>query len=93
MSPSEPTPRRFGPEALARLLEITSTVQCECPNHLARIVSAVVAFEDYARGCEDRNAEDARVHRLLYDHAVQARAILDEALAQLLVHEGISLES
>lgn len=88
---SEPAPRRYTREQLARLMEVASIVQCECPNHLARLVSSLIAFEDYALDCEDRNVEDARVHRLLYESTARARAVMDEALAALLAHEGIEV--
>lgn len=84
-------PRRYSREQLARLMEIASAVQCECPNHLARIVTSLLAFEDYALGCEDRNPEDARVHRMLYERTARARGVMDQALAELLAHEGIEL--
>lgn len=87
-----PTPSRYTHEQLAMLLEISSTVKCECPNHLARIVTSLLGFEEYARDCENLNAEDARIHRLLYEHANQARAVLDEALTELIAHEGIELD-
>ena len=88
---TEKAPRRFTPGQLARLLEVSSTIKCECPNHLARIVQSLMGFEDYAKDCEDLNEEDAKIHRMLYEKTVQARAILDEALADLCEFEQISV--
>lgn len=84
-------PRRFTPGQLARLMEISSAIKCECPNNLARIVQSLVGFEDYAKDCENLNEEDARVHRMLYERTAQARVLLDQALAELCVFEQIEL--
>ena len=83
--------RKFSPEQLARLLEIASTIQCECPNHLARLVSQLVAFEDYARDCENKSPADRKMHELLYRATVDARGKMEQALAELLVHERITV--
>lgn len=40
------TPLRYSPTQLGRLQEITSALTCECPNHLAGIVTSLVAFEE-----------------------------------------------
>ncbi|HBP23117.1 MAG TPA: hypothetical protein DEA08_35760 [Planctomycetes bacterium] len=88
---TENAPRRFTPGQLARLLEVSSTIKCECPNHLARIVQSLIGFEDYAKDCENLNEEDARIHRMLYEKTVRARVLLDEALAELCDFEQISV--
>lgn len=82
-------PRRFSPERLGRILEITSKVQCECPNHVAKLVEALGSFEDYSRGCENRNEADRAVHAMLADASGRARVIMEEALEALLRAEGI----
>lgn len=87
----EVPPRRYTEEQLARLLEISSEVDCECPNHLAILVSRLVAFEDYSKDCENRNEEDAKVHAYLYRRTAAARAIMEEALEELARFEGIEV--
>lgn len=86
-----PAARRFSPDQLRALLEITSAVQCECPNHVAKLVEALIAFEDYARDCENRNEEDARIHALLYRSSGAARQVMEDALIALCLFEGIPL--
>ena len=91
MSRREPAPRRFTPERLGRLMEITSKVQCECPNHVAKLVEALASFEDYSRGCESRNEADRAVHAMLAHRSGLARATMEEALEELLRAEGIAV--
>lgn len=86
-----PAAPRYSAEQLGRLTEIASTVQCECPNQLARIVTVLRGFEDYSRDCENKDDEDARMHALLYRQTGAARAVMEEALAALIRHERIEL--
>ena len=86
-----PAPRRFDDEQLARLLELTSAVDCECPNHLSSLIAGLVAFEAYSRDCESRDELDAEQHRRLAEGTGEARARMEELLVDLCAHEGISV--
>jgi hypothetical protein len=88
--PSVPPPR-FDPAQLGKLQEIGSAIQCECPNHVAVTLINLRGFEDYSRTCIDRDAKDAAVHRMLYERTAAARAIMEDALVELLKHESIVL--
>lgn len=81
--------RRFDDEQLARLFEVSSGIDCECPNHLASLVAALVSFERYSLSCESRDEADAELHRRLGDRAGAARALLEEVLSDLCRHEGL----
>ncbi len=83
-------PRRFSQEQLARLAGIASTVDCECPNHMADVVQTLSAFESYSAQCEDRNEQDAALHAYLHRTTAQARALMEEALAHLVEVEGLT---
>jgi hypothetical protein len=85
------TPPRFDPSQLGKLQEISSTIQCECPNHVAATLVSLRAFEDYSLTCIDRDAKDAAIHRMLYQRTAEARRIMEEALVELLKHEAIVL--
>jgi hypothetical protein len=83
--------RMFDDDQLARLFEISTGVDCECPNHLSSLVSALVAFERYSRSCESRDEADARLHRMLAAGTAEARAQLERLLAALCEQEGIKV--
>ncbi|HJK89534.1 MAG TPA: hypothetical protein RMH85_14995 [Polyangiaceae bacterium LLY-WYZ-15_(1-7)] len=85
----EPGPARFSKPQLARLMEISSVVDCECPNHLAEIVASLGAFEAYAKNCENKSPKDAEVHADLALFTAQARAIMESALQRIVEHERI----
>jgi hypothetical protein len=85
-------PRRFTDSELARIATVSSSVRCECPHHLADLVSALAAFEAYSEECENRNAEDAAVHAFLHASSARARAVMEAALARVVEAEGIALE-
>ncbi len=76
---------------LARLSQMTTTVDCECPQHLAGLLKNLTAFEKYSGECEDRNPQDAVLHSFLHSTTAKARRSLEEALQYVLQTEGISL--
>lgn len=84
-------PRRFTDAQLARLKEMRSSVDCECPNHLANLVSALLAFEQYSRDCEDRNEDDARLHAYLHHGTGKAREMMEELLEAVVVQDRLDI--
>lgn len=85
------TPLRYSPTQLGRLQEITSALACECPNHLAGIVTSLVAFEEYSKNCLNRDPEDAAIHAHLYRETSRARHLVEEALRVLCAYEKIAI--
>ncbi len=83
--------RRFDSEMLASAATITTKLQCECPKHLADLLFRLNAFEDYSAACENRNDQDAALHRHLHLETAKARAILEDALEHLIRCENIEL--
>ena len=83
--------RTFSDEQLVRIAQVSSLVKCECPQHLANLLSSLAAFERYSEQCEDSNEEDAVVHAYLHRTTAQARASMETALGELLKQEGISI--
>lgn len=88
--PSATAPR-YTPTQLGRLQEIRSSVTCECPNHLAGILTGLVAFEEYSKNCQSRDTEDAAMHTFLYRETSRARYLMQEALRALCEYEKINL--
>lgn len=84
--------KSFTQEQLAKLSTISSTVECECPQHLAGLLQALSAFENYSRQCEDRNPDDALLHAFLHRTTAQARRSMEDALREVLHAEGISVD-
>ena len=85
-----PAPR-FSDSALASVSDQSDRVQCECPRHLAELLTALAGFERYSRQCEDDSEEEAGLHRALRIAAGQARLPLEEALQKLARVKGITL--
>jgi len=83
--------RRFDSEILANLVNITSKIQCECPQHLADLLFRLNAFEAYSADCENRNQQDALLHEHLHQATAKARLILEDALDYLIQSEEIEL--
>ena len=86
---NRPAPMKFNREQLGKLMEVTSQIVCECPNHVAQIVEKLQAFELYSKDCENRNDEDRAIHAMLYRASAAARLEMEKALEQLVTHEKI----
>ena len=84
--------RRFTDAELVELTEMPSMVACECPRHLAEIVTLLVGFELYSTQCAERNQNDEALHRHLYTVTSTARTMLEQALARLVIDEGLTLK-
>ncbi|MGB5261470.1 MAG: MerR family transcriptional regulator [Gammaproteobacteria bacterium] len=87
------SPRRFSNEALTELALISSAVKCECPKHLAELITDLAAFERYSSECENRNTQDAALHAYLHATASQARELVENALEHVIEVEGIELQA
>lgn len=85
-----PTPR-FDAASLAGLVQSMPRVACECPHHLAHLVTMLGQFESYSADCESREPADVALHAYLYRVAGHARALMEEALITIAQAEGISL--
>ena len=90
MEPS-PNPPKYTREQLGTLMEVTSAIQCECPNHVAQLVDRLQAFERYSKDCENRDDADRAVHAALYKSSALARVEMEKALTMLIAHEKIQL--
>ena len=91
-APESVPPRRYSAEQLARLVVRAPSLACECPHHLADLITNLAAFETYSRECGSRNPEDAAVHAFLYAAAGTARALLETGLERVIALEGIASE-
>ncbi len=84
-------PRRYDDETLARIATMSPTVECECPRHLAELLTSLSAFEQYSAECESRNPDDAALHSYLSTTTAHARQMVEEALDQVIAAENIKL--
>ncbi len=82
-------PRRFNNAQLATLARASTSIDCECPHHLAQLVGDLSAFEIYSANCANRDEEDAALHRYLHHTTAQARALIEAALERVAEAEGI----
>lgn len=84
-------PRHYSEETLARVAAMPATVVCECPRHVAEIISQLGSFEQYSMECLNASTEDAHLHAYLSTVAGSARALFERALQVIADHEGIEL--
>lgn len=91
--PEGPIPdRAFNDDQLVEVGKMSAVVKCECPQHLANLLSSLFAFEKYSEQCEDRNQDDAELHAFLHQTTAQCRSQMESALAKVIAQEGIVLK-
>jgi hypothetical protein len=91
---ADPTPpRRWNNAALAEFANLSPTIACECPRHVAELLMQLSHFETYSAECEHRNAADAELHAYLRQVATASRTRFEAALEHVALHEGLLLPS
>ena len=83
--------RKYDDIELMRVARISSNVLCECPKHVAEIITLLASFEQYSRECLNKSTEDAHLHSYLSTVSGSARALFESALEMVAKHEGIQL--
>jgi len=87
-----PAPRRhYTNKELIQLSSLSSTIKCECPQHLSTLILKLVQFEIYSEQCENRGLKDAELHAQLGKMTGHARAIMEEALTEVVKAEGLKV--
>jgi hypothetical protein len=89
--PAGLAPRKYSEETLSRVARISTDVLCECPRHVAELISQLAGFEEYSAECLNKNAADAHLHAHLQAISGAARALFESALEKIALHEGIDL--
>jgi len=83
--------RKFNDRELAYLAAQSPAIACECPMHLAQLISKLVNFEAYSAECESRNDEDAALHSYLHKTTSRARNMMERALTRVVELENLSV--
>lgn len=91
-NPADVPAPRLSREVISEIARSAPKMQCECPHHLAEILTGLLAFEEYSALCESRNPQDAALHNYLWRSAAQARALFEDAIEVVAEAEGISIE-
>jgi hypothetical protein len=81
--------RLLDDEHLTHIAKFATSIHCECPRHLVDLLQMLTSFERYSAQCENRNEEDASLHRDLHYTAAHARSALEQALVRVAQAEGI----
>ena len=84
---------KFTDDALTAFAGMSSTIACECPSHLAKLLIQISHFETYSSDCNNRNAADAQLHAYLQKVSGVARMLFETALEHVAIAEGLPLPS
>jgi MerR family transcriptional regulator, light-induced transcriptional regulator len=86
-------PRRWDDAQLTDFAGLSSTIACECPHHVAELLMQLSHFEAYSAECADSSQADAQLHAFLHGVASTSRALFEDALERVAVHEGLLIPS
>lgn len=81
--------RLLDDDNLMHIAKFATSIHCECPRHLVDLLQMLTSFERYSAQCENRNEDDASLHRDLHHTAAHARSSLEQALVRVAQAEGI----
>jgi MerR family transcriptional regulator, light-induced transcriptional regulator len=84
-------PRRYSDEELAVVATSPSSVMCECPRHIAELITQLAGLEAYSQQCLNATDDDAQLHAYLRSVAGSARALFEQALEMAARHGGLQL--
>lgn len=84
-----PPPPRFSPATVAAFANRNTAIECECPLHIAQLLSSITAFERYSAECKDADPADRDLHAFLLQTAGQSRVLFENALAHVARAEGL----
>ncbi|WP_290581487.1 MerR family transcriptional regulator [Ketobacter sp.] len=87
----QPPPRLYTDQLLEKAASVSSSIDCECPQHLAEIIQSLTAFEAYSAQCESQDRAGEDLHRHIQLRTGHARAIMEDLLQSVLEQEGIDL--
>ena len=85
--------KTYTTKQLIQLSSASSTIKCECPQHLSSIIIKLLQFEAYSEECITRYKKDAELHRLLGNMTGHARSILEKALTEIVTAEEIVIDN
>lgn len=89
--PFTPAPQRFSNAELGRIAAMSPGLQCECPNHIAKLLMDITSFEHYSNECVDTDPAERALHQKLGEISSQARALFEDALVAVATADGIQL--
>lgn len=84
-------PRQYSDQTLAMVAGMADHLLCECPRHVAELITQLARFEQYSQECLHNSPQDAHLHAYLSAVSGSARALFERALERVAQHEGISL--
>jgi hypothetical protein len=70
-------------ESMQKILEHSSTLDCECPKHLIEILNKVKNFKKYEQSCINKNDQDKETHEWLYDATENIEQMISTTIVQL----------
>ncbi len=76
-------------ESTKTILKHTEVLECACPQHLLKVISAIRDFQEYETGCIIRYPKDQEIHAWLLAQSKQLEKLATDTLVDLMKKESI----
>lgn len=77
------------PETKALLLEKSTNVSCECPDHLIKLLNSIQEFVEYQDNCIIEKPSDELTHQWLKATSVNLEHLVSNTIISLARMEGM----
>ena len=83
----------FDPEQLSHIANMMPSLNCECPNHIAKLLIDINGFEKYCMQCVDDDPSQKRPARPTGRYDSSCTLNFEAALRSVALADGLDLES
>jgi DNA-binding transcriptional MerR regulator len=88
-----PSAAGFSMEELSTLMSIQPSLDCECPNHLAKILHELTHFAQYSLECVINEEKDAELHQDIFNHIQTSQRAVLAALQVVVQAEQLTVDT
>lgn len=76
-------------ESAANILKHTEVLECACPQHLLKVLTAIREFQEYETGCIIRYPKDEEIHSWLLEESKKLEMLTTKTIVELMKKENI----
>lgn len=76
-------------ESKDAILRHTEILECACPQHLLKVITAIRNFQEYETSCIIRYPKDEKIHAWLLEESKKMERLATDTFVQLMREENI----
>lgn len=76
-------------ESAENILKHTEVLECACPQHLLKVLTAIREFQEYETGCIIHYPKDQEIHSWLLEESKKLEVLTTKTIIDLMKKENI----